>query len=123
MSNPKSKILHTRLPEELFDHVVGKAKKHRTTVSHLMRNLVEDFLEISGDVTDLMADKARKTFFGKSSAALVGYQSLTLTRETECEDCGAKIASQHKAYSAVFQNSRRGVIICQTCLTRHKTRR
>lgn len=112
----KKKVVHTRIPEELFDEIVSKAKRHRTTVSGLMRNLLEDFLDISEDMTDLMADKTRNMFFGDEAMGdLIASQPLTIEKETVCSICQEPLLEGESAYLAFYENTPRGVIVCKTC--------
>ncbi|MFH2021607.1 MAG: hypothetical protein ABIJ34_09450 [archaeon] len=53
----KEKVIHTRVSDDLYEKILKKAKKHRVTVSNLVRNMVEDGLEIVSDVADIIDEK------------------------------------------------------------------
>ena len=117
----KKRVVHTRLPEELFDKIVESAKKNRTTVSGLMRNLLEDFLDISEDFSDIATDKVRNMFFGKQKddkGELIGYQPITLVKDTQCENTGKKMKKGAQAYLAFYENCQKGIIVCKECVNK-----
>jgi hypothetical protein len=56
----KEKVIHTRVSDELYEKILSKAKKHRITVSNLIRNVVEDGVEIYNDVADAVDERLRE---------------------------------------------------------------
>jgi predicted DNA-binding protein len=56
----KEKVIHTRVSEDLYEKILNKSKKHRITMSNLIRNVVEDGLEIYNDVADVIDEKVRE---------------------------------------------------------------
>ena len=86
----QEKVLHTRVSRELFEKVSTKARKHRVSTSNLIRNLVEDYLEIHGDVWDAIDNKLRN-YLDKGEDSIIGYQSLILNKDTTCDLCNKKL--------------------------------
>src|SRR6188474_683551 len=61
----KDRLVQTRVPEHLEDVLKKEAKKRRLTVSHLIRNMIEDTLDLvdtvvagASDIMDTAADAA-----------------------------------------------------------------
>lgn len=108
--NKKHKVVHTRLSEELFDMVLKKAKSHGTTVSGLMRNMMNDFLEISENVGDLAEDCLRDNLFKEKDDAIIAFQEIKVHKECTCELSGKKLKPNTKAYLAFFQSGHSGIV-------------
>jgi len=113
MNNKQNKILHTRVPKDLYDKVSSKARKHRVTISNLVRNIVEDYLEIQGDVFDAIDGKIREKLDKKES--VIGYQQITLEKNTICQICGEKIKKGEVAFVGFLENSASRIIACLKC--------
>gem|GEM_PF-2169268 len=112
----KKKIVHTRIPEDLFDEIVTKAKKNRTTVSSLIRNLVEDFLDITEDLTDLASGKVRKVLFSDEAKKPVGHTLITLLHEEQCADCEKSFKKNAVLHLVHFAGSAKTELMCDECL-------
>ena len=117
-STKKQKVVHTRVPEELFDSIMEKAKKHRTTASGFIRNFLEDFLEISEDLSDLSAEKMRSLLFGEKEDAVVGHQEISLAKDTSCEKCEKKLSKGTKAKILFLEGTTRSILVCAKCCTK-----
>ncbi len=61
----KSKVVHTRFSEEIYDKFLGLAKKHGKTVSNLLRDVTEDFLYIGHEFGTFVDSKVKKKFLTK----------------------------------------------------------
>lgn len=57
----KDRLIQTRVPEKLESALKEEAKKRRLTVSHLIRNMLEDTLEIVDTVATGLDDIARSS--------------------------------------------------------------
>src|SRR5947207_1010907 len=79
--NMQKKVINTRISKDLYDKISAKAKKNRITVSNLIRNLVEDSLEIYGDVADLVDGRIKNHLHRQDTVAIIGYQSITLAKD------------------------------------------
>ncbi len=115
MNDEKNKkVLHARVSKDLFDKISDKAKKHRISTSNLIRNLVEDYLEIHGDVWDAIDDKLR-SYLEKGDDSIIGYQPLTLSKNTICALCGKKLKEKTQSYIGFFEKSSQKIIVCASC--------
>src|SRR5262245_54881627 len=57
----KDRLIQTRVPEKLENALKEEAKKRRLTVSHLIRNMLEDTLDIVDTVATGLDDIARSS--------------------------------------------------------------
>src|SRR3989344_2763536 len=110
----QEKVLHTRVSRELFEKVSTKARKHRVSTSNLIRNLVEDYLEIHGDVWDAIDNKLRN-YLDKGEDSIIGYQSLILNKDTTCDLCNKKLKAGAQASIGFFEKSSQKIIVCEDC--------
>lgn len=113
MNNKQNKILHARVPRDLYDKISGKARKHRVTISNLVRNMVEDYLEIQDDVFDALDGKIKERLDKKES--IIGYQQITLEKNTFCHICGNNINKGEKAFIGFLEDTAGRIIVCQKC--------
>ncbi len=110
----QEKVLHTRVSKDLFEKVSTKAKKHRVSTSNLIRNLVEDYLEIHGDVWDAIDNKLRN-YLDKGEDSIIGYQAIILSKNTACDLCDKKLKVDTQAYIGFFEKSSQKIIVCGDC--------
>src|SRR5437773_3370609 len=57
----KDRLIQTRVPEKLENALKEEAKKRRLTVSHLIRNMLEDTLDLVDTVATGLDDIARSS--------------------------------------------------------------
>src|SRR5438045_900625 len=100
----QKKVINTRISKDLYEKISAKAKKNRVTVSNLIRNLVEDSLEIYGDVADLVDERIKNHLHKHDTAAIIGYQSITLAKDTACDICERELKKGTQAYMAFLEN-------------------
>lgn len=112
--NKNEKVVHTRVSKELYDKISTKARKHRVTTSNLLRNLVEDYLEIHGDVWDAI-DKKLRGYLSSGEDSIIGYQAITLSKDTMCSLCGEKLKKEAEAFIGFFEKSPQKIVICPEC--------
>ncbi len=110
----QEKVLHARVSKDLFEKVASKAKKHRVSTSNLIRNLVEDYLEIHGDVWDAIDNKL-KNYLDRGEDSIIGYQSIILNKDTTCALCDKKLKSGAQASIGFFEKSSQIIIVCEDC--------
>lgn len=110
----KEKVIHARLSKELYEKISGKSKKHRLTVSQLLRNLVEDYLEVSGDVIDIVDNKI-KELLEKEDEEILGFENVTLNKSTSCILCGRNLKKGDDANLAFFERTHHKAVVCQDC--------
>jgi hypothetical protein len=108
------KVVHTRVSKELFDKIATKARKNRISTSNLLRNLVEDYLEIHGEVWDAI-DKKLRNYLASGEDSIVGYQPLTLSKKVSCTLCGKVLNPGDSAFIGFFEKSPQKIIVCQEC--------
>lgn len=113
------KVVHTRVSKELYDKISSKAKKHRITTSNLLRNLVEDYLEIHGEVWDAI-DKKLRSYIDSGEDSIVGYQSITLNKNVHCSLCGKTLKKEAQAFIGFFEKSTQKIIVCAECKDKEK---
>lgn len=113
MSDGQKKVLHARVSKDLYEKISSKAHKHRISTSNLIRNIVEDYLDIQGDVFDAVDDKIKK--FLDQEGEIVGYQPINLTKDTECRLCQNELTKGTGAFIGYIENSSRSVIVCENC--------
>lgn len=105
----KGKVVHTRVSEELYEKIKQKSKAHRVTVSNLIRNLVEDAIDISGDVVSLV-DQRIKEYLDKDTE-IIGFQSFVLSKDTKCEVTGVDLKKGKRAYLAILASSHNKIVV------------
>ena len=115
MTNKKQKkVLHARVSEELFDKISTKAKKHRISTSNLIRNLVEDYLEIHEDVWEAVDGRLRR-YVAEGKDSVIGYQPIKLSKNTVCALCEKKLKADSQAFVGFFEKSSQKLIVCEDC--------
>lgn len=115
MQNSKNeKVVHTRISKKLFEKISQKAKKNRISTSNLLRNLVEDYIEIHSDVWDAIDNKI-KNYLSKGDDSIIGYQSIILNKKLLCALCNKELSSGSQAFIGFFEKSPQKIIVCEKC--------
>jgi predicted DNA-binding protein len=109
----RKKVLHTRVSDEMYDQLSTKAKKRRVTISNLIRNIVEDSLDLSGEVFDLVDEKLRRRLHRENS--ILGYQPIALSKDTVCDFCGNDLKKGTSVNLAFLENSAKKLTVCDDC--------
>ena len=109
----KEKVIHTRVTEELYDNIAKKAKKHRMTVSNLLRNVVEDGLDIYDDVSDIVDEKIREKLQNKDE--VIGKQKITIVKDQKCSNCKKTIKKNTEAFLEIYEDIAKKTIRCLKC--------
>lgn len=111
----KEKIINTRVTEELYKKISAKAKKNKTTVSTLLRALLEDSLDIYTDISTIIDQKIKDLL---SEEKIVGYQDILVAKVQECSICNTKIGVDDKAYLVITDKGiKHSTIICNKCIS------
>lgn len=110
-----NKVLNARVSDKLYEKISDKAKKNRITVSNFIRNLVEDALEIHEDFHEAVDKKIRKYFSEREKQNILGYQEMTLAKNTKCDNCDKLLKASETAYFAFFEDRDIKAILCVTC--------
>ena len=125
--------LHTRISEDLEEALKREARRRRSPVSLVVRNvlesaldLVEDIVEDSLEVGRRARRLARNVRHGQPTKAdsnrvddIYGWQELVLNRATQCMRCTTGLAAGAKAYRGL-RDAPAGapVFLCTTCVRR-----
>ena len=109
------KVLNARVSKKLYEKISDKAKKNRMTVSTLIRNLVEDALEIHENIHEAVDKKIRKYLSETEKQSIVGYQEMVLAKDIQCDNCGKPLKASKTAYFAFFEDKDTKAILCATC--------
>ena len=118
MSNkePKERILHTRIPVALEDQIKRLADRLRVPVSNLVRNMLEDAIDMTKRVRDRMDGHTAEV-----KDDVYGWQELTLNIEAPCSRCQRNLPRGERAHVGLTLHPREGrVFICSACLPTQK---
>ena len=118
MSNkePKERILHTRIPVALEDQIKRLADRLRVPVSNLVRNMLEDAIDMTKRVRDRMDGHVTEI-----RDEVYGWQELTLNIEAPCSRCQRNLPRGERAHVGLTLHPREGrVFICSACLPTQK---
>lgn len=116
------KVLHSRVSKDLYDKIASKARKNRISTSNLVRNLVEDYLEIHGEVWDTI-DKKLRSYLDNDDKAIIGYQEIILSKDAKCSNCGKNLKEGTQGLIGLLENSSRKIVICTDCREKKRERK
>ncbi len=133
----KARVIQTRVPEELESTLKEAAEKRRMTVSHLIRNVLEDTFNlvdhIVADSSALVeqvsrdAKKVASSVRGEvhreapSSEQLIdsvdAWQEVIVNKACECTGCSMELKRGKKAYRGLTTSELTTVAwLCSDCL-------
>jgi hypothetical protein len=111
--------LHTRISEDLEEALKREARRRRTPVSLLVRNVLEGALDLVEDIVeDSLAVARRARGEASSLDDVYGWQELILNRDAACARCGARLAAGTRAHRGLSDRPGRPAFLCQTCIGR-----
>ncbi|HVM98432.1 MAG TPA: hypothetical protein VMT89_18705 [Candidatus Acidoferrales bacterium] len=125
--------LHTRISPDLEEALKREARKQRTPVSLLVRNVLEGALDlVEGIVEDSfdIADTSRRFARRISRAAqrhtdevddVYGWQELILNRPSACSACEANLDIGGTAFRGLTERSGPPVFLCVKCVRELRT--
>ncbi len=136
----KDRLIQTRVPRDLEATLKSEARRRRVTVSHLIRNVLEDAFDlVDGVVADVdrlvsdsvtlarnvgenarrLADPARSRS-GEDHADLAdvyAWNEVVLQRATACSSCSAKMARGERGFVGLSDDpGRRRAWLCSSCI-------
>ena len=117
----KEKVLHTRIPVALEDQIKRLAEALRVPVSNLVRNMLEDAIDVTRRVRDRVPEAMGVRPAPPDATAVFGWQALTLNVATPCAMCSRSLARGDQAYLGMTDLRRDAlnrVLICPACLPR-----
>src|SRR5579863_6174949 len=115
----QKQVIHTRISKETYDQLSKNAKRRRVTISNLIRNIVEDSLELSGEVFDFVDEKIRNSLHREDS--ILGYQQIALSKDTVCDFCGKDLEKGTNINIAFLENSTKKLTVCDECKKKIET--
>ncbi|MDJ0847984.1 MAG: hypothetical protein QNK04_06395 [Myxococcota bacterium] len=137
----KDRLIQTRVPRDLEATLKSEARRRRVTVSHLIRNVLEDAFDlvdgVVADVDRLVADsvtlarnvgenarrladpkRARPGEDGADLEDVYAWNEVVLHRAATCSGCGADIARGERAHVGLSDGPARSrAWLCPTCIT------
>ncbi len=137
MSDRKDRLIQTRVPEKLESTLKQEARKRRTTVSQMIRNILEDTFDLvdgvvasvdaivndSVELAQQVGRDVRRLSEAKTRArkpcrtplpdakpllaSVQAWQVVVLNRGVPCARCGAKLERGAEAYRGVGDDAAR----------------
>lgn len=115
----KEEYLGARVPKELRDRVLARAKDQGIPVSILIRNVLLDAFP-EGELNKLPGGNEREVQTDPDGSLLsvkfkdvLGWETLTLNRQVQCSHCGCDIGVGVRA--VLGMGGVAPVILCGTC--------
>ena len=132
----KSRVIQTRVPQDLEDTLKDAAEKQRMTVSHFIRHVLEDtFSLVDGIVHDgstLMENASRdaKRLAARARGELPSeedekqelldevdaWQDVIVNRPSKCLGCNVELKRGTKAYRGLGVKAETVVWLCESCI-------
>lgn len=134
----KARVIQTRVPEDLESTLKQAAEKRRMTVSHLIRNVLEDTFNlvdhIVADSSALVEQVSRDAKKVASSVrgepqpgqledvnqlmdAVDSWQDVILNKAVNCVQCGTELSRGKRAYRGISSDDQyQPVWLCGNCL-------
>jgi hypothetical protein len=122
--------LHTRISEDLEDALKREARRRRSPVSLVVRNVLESALDMVEDIVEDSLHLARRSqrfarhverAAGRGRTALngiYGWQELILNRAVTCAKCATALAVGANAYRGLSDAPGPPAFLCTPCLRR-----
>jgi hypothetical protein len=138
----KDRLIQTRVPRELETTLKEEARRRRLTVSHLIRNVLEESFQlvdgIVADVDQIVTDSAklarnvgrgarrlveasrpdaRAPDRGDDLAHVYAWNEVVLQRAANCSSCGAELARGASGYAGLSDEpGRPRAWLCPECV-------
>jgi hypothetical protein len=105
----KERVLHARIPVALEDQIKRLAEALRVPVSNLVRNMLEDAIEVTRRVSGL----------APPLADVYGWQELVLNLDVACARCERPLHAGDRAFVGLTTHARDSKqFVCSDCLPR-----
>ncbi|HHM06116.1 MAG TPA: hypothetical protein ENJ19_10300 [Gammaproteobacteria bacterium] len=118
----KEEYLGARVPRELKDRVIARAKEQGIPVSILIRNVLEDAFGIAPGRQQSGSPSTSQTAPSTERQArfpsVLGWETITLNRPIPCSACGVQQAVGSKATLGVALPGEQHVVLCNQCKER-----
>ena len=134
----KARVIQTRVPEDLESTLKQAAESRRMTVSHLIRNVLEDtFTLVDNIVADSSALVEQVSRDAKKVASSVrgeadyhskvdtaariddvdSWQDVILNKTAKCTQCGVQLSRGKRAYRGIStEEISQPVWLCESCI-------
>lgn len=132
----KERVLHTRVPQSLESELKGRAEQLGTSVSNLVRHILQNTFDMVEDIVadsasiaraakDVSPTVATSTRRGTETAApqapsaaaptILGWQPLLLNVNAICEGCNDILPKGTSAHVSVLSSPGQHTFRCNTC--------
>jgi hypothetical protein len=112
----KERVIHTRVPESLENHLRERAEDLGISVSNLVRNVLGHAFGLVGGVVADGQEVARAARGRARSDDVVGWQMLVLGKNAVCAHCNDILPKGSEAAAAVGASGRLASILCVQCM-------
>ena len=104
----KEEYLGARVPKELRDRVIQKAKEMGVPVSILIRNILEEAFKDTANSSGVKVVEESSIF-----DEVLGWEVITLNKSVDCVRCGVQLSASEKAVLGL--GLAKPVVICRSC--------
>ena len=109
----KEEYLGARVPKELRDRVIAKAKEQGIPVSILIRNILEDAFKDQPAAAPEVETPVSITPDRSLLDSVLAWDSISLNKSINCSKCGKLLSAGDDALMGLGSSSL--VVICKSC--------
>ena len=110
----KEEYLGARVPKELRDRVIHRAKELGIPVSILIRNILEDAFK--HEPVEFQAPATAHKEVGSRFSSVLGWESIKLNRPIDCSGCGVPLTPGDDVTLGLGAGE--PVVLCDACKDR-----
>lgn len=127
----RERWLHARISEDLEEALKREARRRRSPVSLVVRNVLESALDLVEDLVEdglQIARRSQRLSRDIGNAArprpdmaddeIYGWQALILNRDATCVQCATALAAGANAYRGLRDRPGPPTFLCESCLRR-----
>ena len=112
----KEEYLGARVPKELRDRVIQRAKEMGIPVSILIRNTLEETFKEEQSLQDMESSGQNIQSIESSSdkfSSVLGWEKILLNKSVSCTGCGIHLQQGTESYLGLGASE--PVVICKAC--------
>lgn len=112
----KEEYLGARVPKELRERVVSRAKEMSIPVSILIRNTLEEAFKegvVASSVLSSASCSRDEKINAEKFSSVLGWETIELNKTVHCSGCGTTLQQGTRADLGL--GSLQPVVICRTC--------